>query len=86
MSAQTKATGRLPATRARICWQALNRSPPDACCTHTCVVNQELLSLMRGKASKEDMRAVLAHAVELALDAYRRTAGEAAGAGATRFR
>jgi hypothetical protein len=41
---------------------------------------------MRGKASKEDMRAVLAHAVELALDAYRRTAGEAAGAGATRFR
>jgi len=48
--------------------------------------NQELLNLMRGKASKEDMRAVLARSVELALDAYRRAAGEAVGTGATRFR
>ncbi len=47
---------------------------------------QELLALMRGKASKEDMRAVLARSVELALDAYRRAAGDLVGSGATRFR
>lgn len=41
---------------------------------------------MRGKASKEDMRGLLAHSVELALDAYRRAAGDASGSGATRFR
>jgi hypothetical protein len=41
---------------------------------------------MRGKASKEDIRGALARSVELALDAYRRAAGEVAGTGATRFR
>ena len=47
---------------------------------------QELLALMRGKASKEDLRTVLARSVELALDAHRRAAGEVMGTGATRFR
>lgn len=41
---------------------------------------------MRGKASKEDLTGVLGRSVELALDAYRRAAGEAQGTGATRFK
>lgn len=42
---------------------------------------------MRGKASKEDVRGVLARAVELAIDAHRGAAREGGGAGSTtRFR
>lgn len=48
---------------------------------------RELLDHMRGGvASKADVRAVLGRSVELALDAYRRAAGDVAGSGATRFR
>ena len=39
---------------------------------------------MRGKASKEDMRHVLARSVELALSAYREAAGTGALASRTK--